>query len=61
MDNKIKRILCDSAENELRLIKKDDYVSYYRKGGFFASEKQKREKRGEAYAFITSNYCRKIE
>lgn len=63
MDNEIKRILCDSdADNGLTLIRKDEYVSYYTKGGFLdASDKQKKEKRGEAYAFITSELCSMIE
>lgn len=64
MDSEIKRILCNSAEDELTLIKKEEFVSYYAKGaglGLNPTQEQRTEKRGEAYAFITSEYCRRIE
>lgn len=58
MDAKIKRILCESAEEELVLIFEDKGVKYYRKGGFFgASEEQLRTGKGEAFALITSEFC----
>lgn len=57
MDAKIKRILCESAEEELVLIFEDKGVKYYRKGGLFgASEEQLRTGKGEAYAVLT-NMC----
>lgn len=60
MDAKIKRILCESAEEELVLIFEDKGVKYYRKGGLFgASEEQLRTGKGEAFALITSKYCSK--
>ena len=61
MDAKIKRILCESAEEELVLIFEDKGVKYYRKGGFFgASEEQLRTGKGEAFALITSEFCSSI-
>lgn len=60
MDAKIKRILCDSAEEKLVLIFEDKGVKYYRKGRLFsASEEQLRTGKGEAYALLTSKCCSK--
>lgn len=57
MDAKIKRILCESAEEELVLIFEDKGVKYYRKGGLFGvSPEQLRIGKGEAYAVLT-NMC----
>lgn len=60
MDAKIKRILCESAEEELVLIFEDEGVKYYRNGGLFGvSPEQLRIRKGEAYAVLTDmcGYC----
>ena len=49
MDARIKRILCESVEEDLILLFEDEYVKYYR-----GNETCK------AYAVITSSYCRSI-
>lgn len=54
MDAKIKRILCESVEEDLVLIFEDEGVKYYRNGGLFGvSPEQLRIGKGEAYAVIT--------
>ena len=54
MDAKIKRILCESVEEDLVLIFEDEGVKYYRNGGLFGvSPEQLRIGKGEAYAVLT--------
>lgn len=62
MDAKIKRILCESVEEDLMLIFEDEGVKYYTSGEVFfsASEEQLRTGKGEAYAVITSEYCSSV-
>lgn len=61
MDAKIKRILCESVEEDLVLIFEDKGVKYYRNGGLFGdSPEQLRIGKGEAYAVITSEHCNSI-
>ena len=62
MDAKIKRVLCESAEEKWTFICKDGGVKYYTSGEglFSASEEQLRTGKGEAFAVITSEYCSSI-